>query len=225
MSNINLQSAIQQAASTEPETAYKFFAYDSKEQYPAPDGQRLVTCLYRAKDKTTPADNPNEGMFIPDWITEQVVVNNIGSIAEYVVSFLQHQEDERIKDAHKNKSIGFGDTYFQLQHILTWLADKGAGARLNADNVKQWFVESGLAVALHQLYLEKTADADKAAHIVEYLQGKLCSLASPKTIWSDEEQEKIIPLLESVKDTSTGAKLLNRISKMTVKDQDMLDAL
>lgn len=207
------------------EATFRFFAYDSKMQYPAPDAMRLVTCLYRTKKGETPA-RPNEGIFIPDWITPEIVEQNMSKLVDYFTGYLQEQENERVKESHKLHSKGFGGSFFTLANLISYLEDKGAGARLSGETIKEWYVESGLEEAVTALYLEKLGadQQDKVEAISSFICKKLESLASPKTIWSEEEKEKLVPILETVADTSTGAKLLGRVERMKEADS-LLDAL
>ena len=225
----NLNTLIQGSAPTPTtpatsEAVYNFFAYDAKQQYPAPDHQRLVTCLYRVpegKERT----HENEGIFVPDWITEQVVTDNMPRLIDLVIGYLQEQEALRVKESHKLHSKGFGDSFFTLELLLGYLEDKGAGSRLSGETIREWYKESGLKEAVTALYVEKTGnDANKVEAIVAFIGKKLESLASPKTVWSAEEKEKLVPLLEVVAETSLGSKLLARIERMS-DGESMLDAL
>ena len=222
----SVATPIQVPATTEEvaQATYNFFSYDAKLQYPAPDAQRLITCLYRHKEGTQ-ATHANEGIFIPDWITEQVVTDNIGILVDVLVGYLQDQENLRVKESHKLHSKGFGDSFFTLELLLGYLEDKGAGSRLSGETIREWYTQSGLEEAVTELYMEKTGqDVDKVTAIVAFIGKKLESLASPKTVWTQEEKDKLLPLLEVVSDTSVGAKLLARIERMSDADS-MLDAL
>lgn len=214
------------AATTQEVTqaVYNFFGYDAKLQYPAPDNNRLVTCLYRTKEGHIAA-RPNEGIFVPDWITEQVVTDNIGVLTDILVGYLQEQENLRVKESHKLHSKGFGDSFFTMELLLGYLEDKGAGSRLSGETIKEWYKDSGLEEAVTELYMEKTEqNVDKVTAIVSFIGKKLESLASPRTVWTQEEKDKLVPLLEVVADTSLGAKLLARIERMS-EGESMLDAL
>ena len=221
---VSVQGTTQEQETEQAQTTYGFFPYDAKLQYPAPDYQRLVTCLYRHKEGTAAA-RPNEGIFVPDWITEQVVTDNIGVLVDLLVGYLQEQENLRVKESHKLHSKGFGDSFFTLELLLGYLEDKGAGSRLSGETIREWYKDSGLYDAVLELYMEKTGqDTAKVEAIVSFIGKKLESLASPKTVWTEEEKEKLVPLLEVVADTSLGAKLLARIERMS-EGESMLDAL
>ena len=204
--------------------AYSFFSYDPKVEHPAPEGARLVTALYRSKAGKQAA-RPNEAMFAPDWITPELVTENSAVLTEYLISFLQDQEQEMIRAKHKDFSTVLGESTFTLPALLDYMASKGAGARLSGEVIGKWYKESGLEAALGELYLEKTGMDTKAAQIVEFIGKKLQGLASPKVVWTEAEKEKLLPLIESAEQSSLRDKLLARIAGMTGVCEDMLDAL
>ena len=205
---------------------YKFFPYDSKQSYPAPDGMRLTTCLYRAAKEGETAKHENVGMFVPDWISLELVTEKLPILGEHIIAWLQSMDDSRIKASYESASKGFGDSYFSIDMLLAYLEEKNTSARLSGEQITEWFTSSELKEAMLQLYTEKSGSAEKAAKIVAFLEKKLKSLASPKTYWSQEEQDKILPLLETVDDTAIGRKLVMRIKAMSVEEeQDLIDAL
>lgn len=223
-SNANLNELLKDKIETNTGVTASFFDYDAKQEYPAPDGKRLVTCLYRSKAGHTAA-RPNQAMFIPDWITPELVAENLPVLSEYIVSYLQDMEQDMIRAKHKECSTMLGDSVFSIASLREYLDSKGAGVRLSGEAITAWYKDSGLQEALVLLYTEK-AGASKAPLLVEFIGKRLVSLASPKTVWSAEEIEKIKPLLDSAEADSMKAKLLGRIASMQeAGTESLLDAL
>ena len=204
---------------------FSFFSYDPKQEYPAPEGARLVNCLYRSKAGKQAA-RPNEAMFIPDWITADMIADNMPQLVEYFISFLQDQEQEAIREKHKACTTMIGNSQFQLAALLEYMTSKGAGARLSGELIGEWYKASGLAEALEALYMEKTGGmVDKSQQLVEFIGKKLQSLASPKTVWTEEEKQKLVPILESADSCTMRDKLLARVNGMAAVSTSLLDAL
>ena len=77
-----------------------FRPYDSALPVPVIKGYRNVKLLYKKNPKTKVAVAANSYIRVADYITEQVVADNIDILAEHIVGYLQLEEDKIIKEAH-----------------------------------------------------------------------------------------------------------------------------
>ena len=209
----------------------RFFAYDAKQQYPAPDGKRLVQCMYREKKDSAgnviPAARPNEAMFIPDWITEEYVANNLPLFMDYIVSYLQQQEDQRVKEAHRRGSMMLGEVFFSARNLMDYLDQTTTSSKLSAELIDKWFAESDLKVALTAHYIE-IAGEEKAVQLIPFIAKKLSELAAVKPNWNEPEIIKFMEILEPVRGDSVGRKLYAKLESMKARieiAENLIDCL
>ena len=200
-----------------------FAAYDSKQEYPAPDGKRIVKCQYRQVDGKV--SRQSEYAFIPDWIDEELVTGNMPALIDYVIGYLHSVEDTRIQKMHKEGSVFLGDSIFTLPDLLDYLEETSTSGRLSKEVIATWYKASGLAQAVTGLYQDTTGSKEKADTISRFVSKKLQELASPKCWWKPEQKGKLLPLLELVED-SMSKKLVRKVAAMQEVDtNDVLDML
>jgi hypothetical protein len=205
-----------------------FFDYDSAQQYPAPDGKRLVTCTYRNKAGTSAElVRSNQACFVPNWINGEMVEENKAQLLPFLISFLQDKEAAMIKDSHKAFSTMLGASKFTSASLLEYLEASQPAGRLNSVDINTWFMET-MMTPLVDIYIDKVGEA-KVVAVVEFINKKLQALASPKTYWNDTEKEKLIPILEAAAADGTdpmATRLLARVVAMDAKETvDLLDSL
>jgi len=222
---------------TNVEVTYKFRPYDPQLPIEAMKGNRVVKCLYKENTATGKKAGENSYIQIPTaHISESVVIEQIQELAPYVVAFLQDAEDKVIKEAHKNKSIGFGASYFSLDKILAYLDEQGQGNRLNKERIEQWFKEEMrdnlIAAFAAKMGISETPseeELDKLAACTTAYQNKFTALAGGKTLYREEECELLQKALNvtEAKKSPIGERFYARLEKMkqVSNGSDLLDLL
>jgi len=202
-----------------------FFDYDSSQQYPAPDGKRLVTCTYRnAKGLDASKIRANQACFVPSWITADMIEDNASRLLPFFTAYLLEKEDSMVKDSHKTHSTLLGASKFGIESMLDYLEASQPAGRLNSTDINAWFMAE-MQEAITSLYIDKVGTA-KIGAVVEFINKKFQSLASPKTIWNDAEMDKLLPILEACNDDAMASRLIARVKGMTNNDAvDILDSL
>lgn len=211
-----------------------FRPYNS--QLPVPDlkGYRTVKVVYRDNGK---GEKKGETSFIrvTDWIDESTVQDNIAALAPFFVSFLQGQEDEIVKEAHRSGSTTFTTERQNIAAIIEFLENNATQQRLNGEKIAEWFNDN-MAGALADAFAEKLGISGEPteAELVKLLQvcnvysKKLQSLASPKTAYKKEEAELLQKALEvtGARETTIGGRFYARLEAMKLATpEDLLLSL
>lgn len=214
----------------------RFHPYTSDLPITVPEGMRLVKCLYKTNLKTGNVAGENSYIIVPEsHLSEEVVIAEVATLAPYISAYLQEQEDKIIKEAHKNKSIGFSDAFLSVAKILEALDASGQGNRLNKDKIESWY-NSDMKEQLLVAFADKMGLSDtpsdeeitRLSEISEVYKAKYASLASGKTLYKKEEAELLIKALTvtGAGENGIGARFVTRLEGMkTHKSEELLLSL
>ncbi len=208
-----------------------FRPYDSQLPVPELKGYRTVKVIYRENKATGKKAGETSYIRIPDYITEQAVADKLEVFMPYFVSYLQGQEDEIIKELHKNGATEVKPETLTLDAILGQLENSQQSVRLNSEKIVEWFRDNvadkladAVAAKLGVSDEPTEAELEKLVNIVSVYEKKLASLASPKTAYRPEEAEMLQKALEVTggKDTVVGNRFYKRLEDMKTKTPDDL---
>ena len=218
-------------------TVNHFHAYNPAAVPDVPEGRRLVKCLYRA-DADGNASKENAYIMAPDHITADAVIAHWDELQDYVVSYLQGVEDSWIKEDHKAGVTGLADIGFTMDKVIAALEAKGAGTRLNKEQVESWF-DSKASDKILALVSASWGYPDNAEQLTEEqllklvavgeaYKSKFAGLANPKANYLPEEAKRLRNALikAELDDSGLGARFAKRLEKMeTASADDLLAAL
>lgn len=234
-SNVQAASVVVNAEVNENVDINHFRPYDSQLPVPELKGYRTVKVIYRENKKTGEKAGETSYIRIPDYITEQAVADKLEQFMPFFVSYLQSQEDELIKQLHKNGATEIKEGTLSLDAVLEHLENSQQSVRLNSEKIVEWFRDN-MADKLADAFAEKMgvseepteAELEKLVTIVGVYEKKLASLASPKTAYRPEEAETLQKALEVTggKDTVVGSRFYKRLEDMKTKTpEDLLLSL
>lgn len=212
-----------------------FRPYDSALPVPDIKGYRTVKIIYRTNAKTGTKGGETSFIRVPDHITEQAVQDRMVDFLPFVIGYLQSQEDEIVKQMHKEGAAEIQEGKLTLDLLLEHMQTSQTAARLNAERIGEWFKDN-MADMLAVAFAEKMglsdepseAELQKLSAIIGTYDKKLQSLASPKTAYRKEEAELLQRALEvtGAKDTVIGTRFYARLEQMkTATPDDLLMAL
>lgn len=216
-----------------------FKDYDSQLDIPEISGLRTVKCLYRFKDESK-RDKKNSYVRIPcSHLSEKSITERLNELMPFFVEYLQAEEDKIIKSLHSKGQLNVYPESLSLDKLIAFLEENSSSGRLTKEAIGNWFDEvlsSPLAEAFASklgITLDENAPLDsleKIEHIISNYKEKLESLASPKTVFREEDKIAIINMFnkldesDSILDNSLAKRLLIRIQNMK-EQNDILDTL
>jgi len=216
---------------------HTFKPYTSELPVTIPEGMRQVKCLYKTNKKTGQVAGENSYILVPEaHLSEEVMVEQAAMLAPYVAAYFQSVEDTLVKEAHKNASKGFSDSWLSLQKILDHLEAAGQSNRLNKEKIEAWFgseVQAPLEAAFASRMGVESATAtpeelEKLAQVTGVYRAKFASLASGKTMYRKEDAESLQKALEVTGATESliGERFYLRLEGMkTATSNDLLESL
>lgn len=214
----------------------EFYPYDSAlaSTYAEPDGTRLVKCLYKANAEGKKVAENSYTLVPTGHITEETVAERIAELAPYVVTFLQEWEDKAIKEQHKDGVTRIFTEYLTMDKVLAALEESEAGARLNAEKIGKWFVDT-IQDSLLLAFMDKLGITDqptpdqeaRLATVLDAYRKKFESLASGKAFIKEADCKAMILVIQTAEaaETTLGRKFIARLEGMKAKEDDLLLAL
>lgn len=205
-----------------------FRPYNSEVGAPEIKGFRNITIVYREDKRTGKKAGETSYIRINDYINEQLVADNIEVLMPYLIGFLQKQEEEVIKQAHREGAEKYTP---EFSKVLEHLEASNSSSRLNGEKIAAWFqaeMAESLAIALAEKLgigeAPTQAQMEKLVKIVSVYEAKLASLASPKTAYNKEEAERLQRALEVTGASSSyiGGRFHARLESMKEKPAEEL---
>ena len=217
------------------ESLGSFKPYDS--QLPIADisGTRIVKCLYQKSTTTGLKVKENHYTRIPTkHLTEQHIVNRISELSNYVLSYLQDEEDKQIKDLHKRGGLKVYTETLSMDKIIEALEMASVSNRLTKEVIEAWFksdVEDNLAVlfAAKMGITEESSDDDvnKLNLVINAYKLKYASLAGGKTFIKETDCNAMIKVITDceAQDSILGSRFIVKLENMKKKEDEVLLSL
>jgi len=212
-----------------------FQEYDTALALADVSGFRAVKCLYKTNAGTGKIAGKNSYIYLVDDVTEENVQARLPEFMPYIVSYLQEQENQIVKELHKSGSVYLADSATGLDVILSKLEASGTGNRLNKEKIESWFIDS-MQDSLSEAFSSKMgisaesseAELAKLISVVDTYKAKFSGLASGKVSYRAEEAEVLVRSLAVTKADKSliGSRFALRLQRMIdKKDDDLLLAL
>lgn len=239
-------SVVAEVVTVEPVVADvlgNFHEYDSQLEVKGIVGTRIVKCLYQINKKLGLDSDGNgkkdqESVYVRipvAHISEQVVTDQIATLAPYIVSYLQSIEDGMIKADHKKGLEYVYTDGLSLEKVVNEMERLELGARLNKEMIEAWFTDE-ISDSLMVRFAEKLgiddnsgeAEMAKLELILKAYQAKFSSLASGKTFLKESDCVAMLGVIKtcsSIPASSLGLKLVAKLEAMSTKEEDLLLSL
>ena len=214
----------------------EFRPYDSQLPIPVIDGYRVAKMLYAENKKTGTKAGENSYIYVADGhLSESVILepSNIKMILPHIRKLLETVENKYLKERHsKDKADRIMPNELGMSHLLELLATENAGARLNKEDIKEWFksdVEAELMILIaSKLGIDIAEASDKELEKVIVLCGvykaKFLRLVVNTTSFPEAEAEALINVLDKTgaSMSTIGTRFRNRLIDISKKADDLM---
>jgi len=206
---------------------HDFKPFDSKTSKPY-EGQRLAKVTYKTSKKNPTPKFPSICVSIP-----QVKASLSAELLPVIQERLEHAQDGIIKELHEAGKNQVSDAELSQENCIKYLIQELEGQRLTKEDVENWF-DSSLGEILQVAFADKlgvsdTPTPEQEAKILKSVgdyKEKFTALSGGRTFYSPVIAEKLLKVLELAESSDEiGGRFKNRLQKMTVQEQDTLDAL
>lgn len=210
-----------------------FRPYDSALPVPALKGYRTVKCLYKKNPKTGKSLAENSYIRVADYISEDLVLSKITSLASIVVGYLQGEEDKLIKQYHVDGASQVSEKDLTIDAIIEAIESSSVSQRLNKEKIEDWY-QMEMVDDLTVLFSDKLSididneptenELEKLQIVLNAYKGKFVGLASGKTHYKEPDIKAMIEVMDvtGAKDTFIGGRFSVRLEKMLITDSDSL---
>lgn len=197
----------------------------------ATSGFRVATLNFKARAGKTAA-SPNLVALVPT-VPEHFLTHS--ALRPHLLAYLASVQDSILRAAAVENKREVALDELLAPALAAYLTEQAASGRLSKESILDWLGEDSTAAALvtyiaGRLKVEPaTATAAQKALLSKTAAAvvdKLASLASGRTLFSEAEQAKLLPLVAALPAGDMQERVAARIQRMAQRpDTDALDAL